>query len=178
MKYRRLTTKGACYFFTLNLQNRQQTLLTDHIDTLRNTINKVKHNHPFKLDALVILPEHLHILITLPRDDNNYAKRIMLIKTSFSRQLPKEENISKSRKSKRKRGIWQRRYWEHQIRNDEDYENHINYIHYNPVKHGYVNNANEWQYSTIHQYIKQGVITQNWGSENIMLTQDYGERNH
>ncbi len=141
MQYRRANITGATYFFTVNLANRKNTLLIDEFDQLRIVINKVKKQHPFKLDALVILPDHLHAIWTLPAHDNDFAKRWMLIKAGFSRCIPDDELINKSRQKKGERGIWQRRYWEHLIRDEDDYEKHVNYIHYNPVKHGYVNAA-------------------------------------
>ena len=163
MRYRRADDKGGTYFFTVNLADRNTSLLIDEIDTLRSVINKVKKQHPFKLDAMVILPEHLHAVFTLPPDDNDFATRWMLIKAGFSRQLPKREKISNSRKRKGERGIWQRRFWEHLIRDELDFERHVDYIHYNPVKHGYVKQAVDWPYSTIHKYIEQGVLDENWG---------------
>jgi len=156
MQYRRADIKGASYFFTVNLANRKSTLLVDEIEKLRHAIKTVKQRHPFKIDAIVIMPNHLHAVITLPVGDNDFAKRWMLIKASFSRQIPIGEEVSLSRASKRERGIWQRRYWEHLIRDDNDYQTHINYIHYNPVKHGYVEKAVNWPYSSIHQHIKNG----------------------
>ena len=117
MRYRRSDVTGGTYFFTVNLADRKNTLLIDEIDKLKFIINKVKNNNPFNLDALVVLPEHLHAIITLPIDDKGYAKRWMLIKSGFSRQIPKHERINKSRIKKGERGIWQRRYWEHLIRN-------------------------------------------------------------
>ncbi|MBL4743191.1 MAG: transposase [Cycloclasticus sp.] len=175
MQYRRADIKGATYFFTLNLANRKNTLLVDYIDALRDSIRHVKQKHPFELDAIVILPEHLHAIITLPEGDNDYAKRWMLIKSGFSRQIPKTEQINPSRIAKRERGIWQRRYWEHLIRDDRDYENHVNYIHYNPVKHGYVKKASDWPYSSIHRYIKNGAIKKDWGCGKEDGTDKYGE---
>ncbi|NOQ15249.1 MAG: transposase [Methyloprofundus sp.] len=163
MRYRRADIKGGTYFFTVNLAERQKTLLIDEIDLLRTSINKVKREHPFQLDAMVVLPEHLHAIFTLPVNDNDYATRWMLIKAGFSRYLPKNERINKSRKSKGERGIWQRRYWEHCIYDDRDFENHVNYIHYNPVKHGYVQRAVDWQYSTFHHYISKGILSADWG---------------
>jgi putative transposase len=139
MQYRRSNTAGGTYFFTVNLQNRQQSLLTNNIDLLRTAIDKVKIAHPFHIDAMVVLPDHLHAIWTLPQGDNDYSKRWQLIKAGFSRGIKNDEYISASRKLKGERGIWQRRYWEHLIRDDADYENHVNYIHFNPVKHGYVN---------------------------------------
>ena len=162
MRYRRADVKGGTYFFTVNLAERNKTLLVDEIDALRNSLNKVKQQHPFILDAMVVLPEHCHAIFTLPEGDNDFATRWMLIKAGFSRQLPKQERISSSRKAKGERGIWQRRYWEHLIRDDVDFERHVDYIHYNPVKHGYVERAVDWQYSTIHDYIKRGVLLEDW----------------
>ena len=165
MKYRRADVHGGTYFFTVNLADRKNTLLVDEIDILRATINKVKKQHPFKLDAMVVLPEHLHALWTLPTNDNDFAKRWMLIKAGFSRQLPKRERISDSRKNKGERGLWQRRYWEHLIRDETDFARHVDYIHYNPVKHGYVTRAVDWPLSTIHQYVAEGLLDDNWGCD-------------
>mgnify|MGYP003650067243 CR=1 FL=1 len=171
MRYRRADVAGATYFFTVNLLNRKQTLLTDHIDTLRACIKTVKQRHPFHIDAMVILPDHLHAIWTLPPGDADFAKRWMLIKTAFSRALPKHENINQSRKSKRERDIWQRRYWEHLIRDELDYERHIDYFHYNPVKHGRLASVKDWPPSSIHRFIEKGIISSDWGvGESIMLT--------
>lgn len=158
MRYRRSHIPGTTYFFTLNLQNRKSSLLISHIDKLRFAFKKVHANHPFKIDAVVILPEHFHIMMSLPLNDANFSKRLSLIKSSFSRQIISYEFISHSRKKKRERGIWQRRFWEHLIRDDADYEHHLNYIHYNPVKHGLVSNPTEWPYSSIHRFIKLGSV--------------------
>ncbi|MDT8372309.1 MAG: transposase [Gammaproteobacteria bacterium] len=175
MRYRRADVKGGTYFFTVNLADRKQTLLVDEFETLRSVINNVKKQHFFQLDAMVVLPEHLHAILTLPVDDNDFAKRWMLIKTGFSRQLPKLERINDSRKSKGERGIWQRRYWEHVIRDELDFEKHVNYIHYNPVKHGYVKRAIDWPYSTIHEYIRKGVLGEEWAYEENVDESEFGE---
>ena len=175
MQYRRTDVKGGTYFFTVNLVNRKSTLLIDEFDQLRQAFNVVKKRHPFKLDALVILPDHLHTIWTLPDNDRDYAKRWMLIKAGFSRRIPKNEKISKSREKKGERGIWQRRYWEHLIRDDADYEKHVNYIHHNPVKHEYVDKAIDWPYSTIHNYIAKGVLTSDWGCEGESEADSFGE---
>ena len=175
MRYRRSDVAGATYFFTVNLAIRKNTLLVSEFDKLRTVINQVKKHHPFKLDAMVVLPDHLHAIWTLPIDDTDFSKRWMLIKSGFSRNLTTDEEISVSRKKKGERGIWQRRYWEHLIRDEIDYENHINYIHNNPVKHGYVNKAVNWPYSTIHEYIASGVLAADWGCESDLEEQSYGE---
>jgi len=176
MRYRRVTNKGGTYFFTVNLADRKKTLLVDHMDVLRQVINQVKKRHPFKLDAMVVLPDHLHAVITLPENDNNYPMRWRLIKANFSRQIASHERISEARKRKGERGIWQRRYWEHLIRTDSDYEKHVDYIHYNPVKHGYVSRASQWPFSTIHKYIEKKLLDANWGCSGLADRIDYGEQ--
>jgi len=176
MQYRRLKHQGGCYFFTVNLADRQKTLLTDHIDILRSVMRKVRQTHPFHIDAIVILPDHLHAIWTLPSGDDNYAMRWMLIKSNFSRQLPKSEYINPSRLKKRERGIWQRRYWEHLIRDQRDYAQHVDYIHYNPVKHGYTQIAAEWPYCSIHDWIKCGILDKHWGYDNsVDIDNHFGE---
>lgn len=163
MRYRRANVKGGTYFFTVNLAQRHLHLLLDHVDILRSAVKTVKQRHPFHIDAFVVLPDHLHAIWTLSADDADFATRWMLIKAGFSRHIIKSECRNASRISKGERGIWQRRYWEHLIRDDDDFERHIDYIHYNPVKHGYVNRAAEWPYSSIHRYIKAGIIASDWG---------------
>ncbi|WP_430009518.1 REP-associated tyrosine transposase [Methylophaga lonarensis] len=175
MRYRRTDVAGASYFFTVNLQNRRQTLLTDHIALLRDCFRTVKQRHPFSIDAIVILPEHLHAIWTLPEDDADFSMRWMLIKSAFSRGLPKTEHIRHSQQRKRERGIWQRRYWEHLIRDDLDYSRHIDYIHYNPVKHGYVDKAVDWPYSSIHRFVGNGMITNDWGVDDVLREMPFGE---
>lgn len=176
MQYRRANIKGACYFFTINLLDRKSKLLVDEFDKLRDVINEVKADHPFQLDAMVVMPEHIHLLITLPENDNDFSKRIMLVKSGFSRKIPKTEHINPSRASKRERGIWQRRYWEHLIRDEIDFQRHVDYIHYNPVKHGNVKNPSDWQYSTIHKYIELGIYPKDWGNANqLSQNHNFGE---
>ena len=170
MDYRRSNAKGGTFFFTVNLANRSSSILTDNVQLLRDSVSKVRANHHFTIVAMVVLPEHLHAIWTLPIGDSNYPLRWSLIKSGFSRALSKSENINSSRKQKRERGIWQRRYWEHQIRNAEDLSRHIDYIHFNPVKHGYTDTAVNWPYSSIHRYIRQGVLPYNWS---VDLRGDY-----
>jgi putative transposase len=162
MRYRRADVAGGTYFFTVNLAERKRTLLVEHVDMLRAMIQKVKAMHPFRIDAMVILPDHLHALWTLPVGDRDYPTRWMLIKAGFSRQLPKDERRSESRQAKGERGIWQRRYWEHLIRDERDYARHADYIHYNPVKHGYVQRVADWPYSTFHRELKRGTYPLGW----------------
>ncbi len=164
MRYRRSNIGGGTYFFTVNLAERSRSLLVDHIDTLREAIRFVKERHPFHIDAMVVLPDHVHAVWTLPYGDADYPTRWMLIKAGFSRRLPKGERINASRRGKGERGLWQRRYWEHTIRDDEDFCQHVDYIHYNPVKHGYVRHPAEWPYSSIHRYLRHDTMSANWGA--------------
>ncbi|MFZ6679412.1 REP-associated tyrosine transposase [Undibacterium sp. Tian12W] len=163
MRYRRANVPGATYFFTVNLQDRQSQLLTDHIDALRNAFRTVQIRYPFEIIAMVVMPEHLHSIWQLPEGDVDFSLRWSLIKTAFSKALPKQENISSSREKKRERGIWQRRFWEHMIRDDDDLEKHVDYLHYNPVKHGYVDNASDWPYSSLHKFVEKGLLDSSWG---------------
>lgn len=172
MEYRRYRLLGGTYFFTINLLNRKSGLLTDHADILKQAFSYVKQRHPFEIPAIVFLPEHIHLIMALPEGDDDFPKRIMLIKQYFSRQIPKIESIKNSRQGKGERGIWQRRYWEHCIRDEQDYQRHVDYIHINPVKHGWVNRASDWQYSSIHQYIKRGIYPENWAAEIELFADD------
>ncbi len=165
MHYRRAFVPGGTFFFTLALADRGQSLLTEHIEALRASFRQVKTQHPFEIVAQVVLPDHLHSVWQLPEGDADYPLRWALIKSSFSRRLPAHEAIPLSRRRKRERAVWQRRYWEHRIRDEEDLQRHVDYIHFNPVKHRYVSRAADWSYSSIHRYIKDGVMSVDWGGE-------------
>lgn len=136
--------------------------MTERIDSLRDAFQEVKKAHPFDIDAIVVLPDHLHSLWTLPEGDDDFSLRWRQIKSAFSRAIEKDERISNSRLRKQERGIWQRRFWEHAIRDEEDFNRHIDYIHINPVKHGYVQRAIDWQFSSIHRYVKLGILPTDW----------------
>lgn len=139
MDYRRAWHKGGIYFFTVNcLQRKNNDCLVRYIDLLRSVVTKVKQSHPFHIHAWVVLPEHMHCVMELPEGDADFAKRWMLIKMKFSKGLPKTERLSNARIQRRERGIWQRRYWEHLIRDEKDYQAHMDYVHISPVKHGLV----------------------------------------
>jgi putative transposase len=162
MQYRRNYVKGGTYFFTVNLLDRNKSLLVEHIDLLRESIRVVKFQRPFYIDAWVVLPDHLHAVLTLPDDDVDYSSRWREIKKRFSKSLPKTEFLTQTRKRKNERGIWQRRFWEHTIRDDNDYWHHVNYVHFNPLKHGLVTQVADWPYSSFHRAVKQGIYTNNW----------------
>ncbi len=164
MDYRRLWHAGGTYFFTINLLKRHNNhLLVENIDAIKNAINRVKQYHPFIIHAWVILPEHMHCIIELPKDDHDFATRIRLIKIYFSKAIPKTERLSATRKRRGERGIWQRRYWEHVIRNQADFNAHMDYVHINPVKHGWVEQVKDWPHSTFHHCVKQGIYPEDWG---------------
>ncbi len=167
MYYRRVLTKGGTYFFTLNTFMRQPILQNElSIHLLRNIFKKVKQKHEFRIDAIVILPDHLHAIWTLPSGDSDYPKRWSLIKAEFSRSIKSYHvlpEVKEVRRKKREQTVWQRRYWEHKIRDEDDYRRHVDYIHYNPVKHGYVNKVQEWPWSSFHRHVKKGVYPLNWG---------------
>jgi putative transposase len=166
MQYRRLWHAGGTYFFTVNLlQRRNNDLLVQHIDELWTSIAKVKQNYPFMIHAWVVLPDHFHCVIELPEGDADFATRLRLIKVGFSKALPKTEFRSDVRNARGERGIWQRRFWEHLIKSDKDYQAHVDYVHINPVKHGLVNQVKDWPYSTFHKLVEQGVYPENWGGE-------------
>ena len=166
--YRRYRIPGGCYFFTVNLLDRNQSLLVNQIDLLRESVKIVKQKHPFHIDAWVVLPDHLHCIWTLPPGDSDFSKRWKAIKTHFSKHIPLTEWRSTVRIKRDERGIWQRRFWEHAIRNDEDYAAHIDYIHFNPVKHGWVGRVVDWPYSTFHRFVDNGVVALDWAGGSKM----------
>ncbi|MBE1160086.1 REP-associated tyrosine transposase [Dyella acidiphila] len=162
MRYRRVKTPGGTYFFTVNLATRTSSLLIDRIDALRNAVRQVKAQHPFRILAWAVLPDHMHAIWVMPEHDGDYSNRWKLIKQRFSKSIERTEAVSSSRQHKGERNIWQRRFWEHQIRDERDLQSHVDYVHINPVKHGHVNRASDWPYSSIHRYIRAGMVTPDW----------------
>jgi putative transposase len=162
--YRRANVAGGTFFFTVTLADRDSDLLTKEIERLRRIYADAAKRRPFETIAICILPDHLHAIWSLPADDADFARRWNLIKGGFSRGLPATTRSS-SKVAKREKGIWQRRYWEHVIRNDADLARHIDYIHFNPVKHGLVTRVAEWPYSSFHRYVKRGDLPVDWGGD-------------
>ncbi len=173
--YRRHRVAGGTYFFTVNLLDRRRPLLVDHIDLLRASVRRVHALMPFHIDAWVVLPEHMHALWTLPEGDGDFPRRWQAIKMAFSKGIIPGEARSDSRRIRKERGIWQRRYWEHTIRNDRDYAVHMDYIHFNPVKHGLVADAAAWPYSSFHRCVAQGLYPATWAGKHDGEPA-YGER--
>jgi putative transposase len=161
--YRRAFIPGGTWFFTVNLLQRYRNdLLIREIDLLRETVRRVRERYPFQIDAWVVLPEHIHCVWTLPPGDSDFSMRWRLIKSGFSRALPNTERRSDVRKAAGERGIWQRHYWEHWIRDEADYQRHVDYVHVNPLKHGYVKRVADWPYSTFHRYVAKGMYPADW----------------
>ncbi len=173
--YRRNRVPGGTYFFTVNLLDRRSDLLVRHIDALRQAVQLVRAKRPFHVDAWVVLPDHMHCIWTLPTDDADFSGRWKLIKTSFSKSLPPVEPLSRTRVRRGERGIWQRRFWEHTIRDDRDYATHMDYVHFNPIKHGYAGSVDAWPYSSFRRCVERGLYPQNWLGEDVTIP-SAGER--
>lgn len=164
-EYRRNRVPGGTYFFTVNLLQRNGGLLVAHIDVLREAVRKVRCARPFHIDAWVVLPDHMHAIWTLPPGDIDYSARWKAIKIAFAKAVPKTERLSVVRVSRGERGIWQRRFWEHTIRDNRDYAAHMNYVHINPVKHGLVTCVRDWPYSSFHRCVARGVYAIDWAGQ-------------
>lgn len=164
VNYRRSKLPGGTYFFTVTLLNRQSTLLVDHIDLLKESIGKTKQTFPFKNLAMVVLPDHLHVIWQMPEGDDDYSKRWQKIKSHFTQGVLKK-GLELKRNERGEYPLWQRRFWEHTIRDGIDLSNHINYIHYNPVRRHLVKNVIDWKYSTFHSYVKKKILPPDWGSD-------------
>jgi putative transposase len=176
--YIRADTPGATYFFTVALQDRSARWLVDQVDVLRECVAATKAQHPFRIDAMVVLPEHLHALWTLPPGDANFPLRWMLIKRRFTRQLLScrvLDGAASTRRGDAERSLWQRRYWEHQVRDEDDFERHVDYIHFNPVKHGWAARAADWPHSSFHRFVREGRLASDWGLSNTPIG-GFGER--
>jgi putative transposase len=179
MEYRRAKVEGGTYFFTLVTEKRQKILcLPKNVSLLKDAFRYVMQRHPFIIDTFVLLPDHLHCIWTLPEGDNNFSTLWRLIKSYFSRRcetiLP--EYISVSRRNKKERAIWERRFWEHLIKDELDFQNHVEYIHYNPVKHGLVTAPKDWQHSSFHRAVRQGTYGLMWGAgEELIFDSDIGK---
>jgi putative transposase len=161
-EYRRNRVAGGTYFFTVAVLRRRSSLLVEQIALLRGVVRQVQLRQPFHIDAWVVLPDHMHCVWTLPLGDSDFSSRWKNIKAEFSRALPKTEYVDMVRKRTGARGIWQRRFWEHTIRDDADYAAHINYVHLNPYKHGLVEHVRDWPYSSFHKYVSEGIYPADW----------------
>jgi putative transposase len=173
-QYRRVRVNASSFFFTVVLADRSSTLLVDEIDRLRNVYRTVRERRAFDTGAICILPHHIHAIWAMPEGDTDFSVRWNLIKGGFSRGLEQRPR-SPSKIVKREKGIWQRRYWEHAIRDEADLERHIDYIHFNPVKHGHVTRVSDWQHSSFHRYVERGLLTKDWGGDMKEMAGSFGE---
>ena len=174
VRYRHDFVPGGTYSFTITLRDRSSRILIDHIDALRAAVRAAQVRHPFDIDAMVVMPDHIHRVVTLPPGDINYSGRIRFIKSRFTRAVA-ASGVMLNRNARGECDLWQRRFWEHTIRDELDMENHINYVHINPVKHGYVTRAVDWPHSSIHRYIKAGWMTPDWGVDIDDYKMSFGE---
>jgi len=164
-----LSPRMACWrhlFFTVNLlQRNENDLLVRHIDLLREAIRSTRRAHPFVIHGWVVLPDHMHCMISLPIGDADFALRLRLIKACFSKAIPDIEWRSETRQRRGERGIWQRRYWEHLIRDEKDFTAHMDYVHINPVKHGLVARVSDWPHSIFHRLVEDAVYPHDWAGD-------------
>jgi putative transposase len=173
--YHRAKIEGGVFFFTVALADRSSDLLVRHVDHLRQVYVSVEKRYPFETIAICVLPDHLHAVWSLPSDDADFPRRWSLIKSGFSRPFASAARRTLSKIAKREKGIWQRRYWEHAIRDEHDLERHVAYIHFNPVKHGCVARVCDWPHSSFHRYVARGWLPSDWGGDVRESVGDFGE---
>lgn len=167
-EYRRFYVPGGTIFLTIVTYKRYPFFCDpENIARLRRAISKTRTEKPFIITAAVILPDHLHFIWTLPSGDTAYSQRVSRLKVLFTRSLKYrrvlESQISLSRRKHRESNVWQRRFWEHTIKDEADLQKHLDYIHYNPVKHGFVSCPHLWEYSSFHQWVKKDGYSVEWG---------------
>jgi putative transposase len=167
MQYRRAFLPGGSFFFTLVTEQRRPLLASpESVEVLRNAMRTVRNTRPFDVAAMAVLPDHLHCILTLPPGDHDFATRWRLIKTWFTKHAdPSLRTVPDPSRAKRgEQTIWQHRYWEHALRDDEDFIRHVEYIHYNPVKHGLAKSPADWPYSSFGKFVKEGIYAPDWGA--------------
>jgi len=172
--YRRNFVAGGTYFFTATLHDRTAEWLISHVHLLREAFRLARRKRPFDVDAIVVLPDHLHYIWTLPSSDANYPHRWRLIKSRFSRSLA-VAGAPVRRNTEGEYDVWQRRFWEHTVRDEGDFQTHVNYIHYNPVKHGLVKSVAEWPYSSFQRFVRLGWLTVEWAGDSSLADRTIGE---
>lgn len=165
VNYRRAKVPGGCYFLTLTLQNRRSDLLLRQADLVRRCLRDTQAKRPFRLPALAILPDHLHMLMVMPPGDADFSARVRAFKVSFVLALRERAGVIVQTNARGEANIWQRRFWEHLIRDEQDYRNHLDYIHINPVKHGLVARVQDWPFSSFHHYVRQGLLPIDWAGD-------------
>jgi putative transposase len=174
VRYRRNFIPGGTYFFTVTLADRRSTALVDHIGALRSAFRTARRERPFAIDAIVILPDHLHVILTLPTSDADFSGRLRRIKGHFSNALI-DAGLNLKRRPNGDLALWQRRFWEHTIRDERDLTRHVDYIHFNPVKHGLVQRVREWSYSSFHRHVREGILPGDWAGDVSENAVGFGE---
>jgi len=174
-RYRRAKIEGGVFFFTVALADRSSDLLVRDIERLQRVYTSIQDRYPFETIAICVLPDHLHAVWSLPQGDANFPLRWNLIKSGFSRGIAADPHRSSSKIARREKGIWQRRYWEHAIRNEADLARHIDYVHFNPVKHGYVSRTSDWPHSSFRRYVARGLLPLDWGGDVPNMRGAFGE---
>ena len=176
--YRRWRIEGGTFFFTV-VAYRRAPLFTDPraCCLLGEKLRACKQLWPFEVDAIVLLPEHLHAIWTLPAGDADYSRRWAWIKKEFTKDWVtlggRQQAVSDAQRERREHGVWQPRYWEHMIENEHDFDRHFDYIHYNPVKHGHVTDPADWPHSSFQRWVQAGVYESGWGAvRNALLSFD------
>ena len=175
VRYRRNFIAGGTYFSTVTLADRTSSALVDHVTALRMAFRIARHERPFTIDAIAILPDHLHAIWTLPSNDSDFSGRWKRIKANFTHRLV-AAGVPVKRHPNGEYALWQRRFWEHTIRNEIDFERHVDYVHFNPVKHRLVNRASDWPYSSFHLYVRCGVLPADWAGDVEESMMGFGER--
>ena len=175
VRYRRNFVPGGSYFFTVTLADRRSSALVDHVDALRAAFRVARRERQFAIDAIAILPDHLHAILTLPPGDADFSGRWRRIKGHFSSHMI-ASNAAVKRHQNGKFALWQRRFWEHTIRDEDDFARHVDYIHFNPVKHGLVSRVHDWPHSSFHLYVRQGLLPADWAGDASEDGRSYGER--
>jgi putative transposase len=175
VRYRRNFIPGGTFFFTVTLNDRQSSALVDHVKSLRAAFRKTRNERPFVVDAIVILPDHLHAIMTLPPGDSDFSGRWQRIKGAFTRSIV-AAGVPVSHDHRGEYALWQKRFWEHTIRDDRDFERCANYIHFNPVKHRLVSSPNAWPFSSLHRFVRTGVLARDWGGDSRADDANFGER--
>jgi putative transposase len=175
VRYRRNFLPGGTFFITATLADRKSRVLVEHVEVLRTAIRSTRRRYPFGIDAIVVLPDHLHIVMTLPDGDADFSIRCSLIKRRFTAAVV-AEGAALARHADGEPALWQRRFWEHTIRDDRDFERHVDYIHYNPVKHGLVERVCDWSHSSFHSYVRLGLLPRDWAGDFSRDRGHFGER--
>ncbi len=175
VRYRRNFLSGGTFFITATLADRKSRVLVEYVEPLRTAMRLTRRRYPFGIDAVVVLPDHLHIVMTLPDGDADFSIRWSLIKRRFTSAVA-SAGAPVARHANGEPTLWQRRFWEHTIRDDRDFERHVDYIHYNPVRHGLVGRVRDWPHSSFHRYVRLGLLSQDWGGDLRQERTNFGER--